>query len=140
MTQQDFHLQGDFKAGSVLTSFISDVLSLYWDRSPTAVRVLSLIQGLETSSAPIYFDHFAFRTLGVPGMGISSIAKFFTDFGYQARDELYFPEKHLKAIWYAPPDVDLPRIFISELKVNEEAGIRLCDLDYLVVVQEQSHA
>ena len=57
------------------------------------------------------------------GFGISSIARFFIDFGYEERDELIFPAKKLRALWFAPPQLPpdqppLPRIFISELKVG----------------------
>lgn len=63
----------------------------------------------------------------VDGHGIDSIAKFFLDFGYQQREELRFPAKKLRALWFAPPEDDcsgsgglpLPRIFISELLVDE---------------------
>ena len=68
--------------------------------------------------------------LKVDGHGIDSIAKFFLDFGYMQREELRFPAKKLRALWFAPPEVEnsysgsflsgpLPRIFISELLVDE---------------------
>lgn len=58
------------------------------------------------------------------------MAQFFLNFGYSPRDELWFPKKKLKAIWFSPPDRlqgtngsgingPLPRIFISELLVDE---------------------
>ena len=56
------------------------------------------------------------------GLGIEAIARFFTDFGYEQRDELAFPAKKLRALWFSPPpcsaDTNLPRIFVSELKVH----------------------
>lgn len=71
----------------------------------------------------------AFRTK-VDGYGINSLAGFFMDFGYTPREELRFPAKKLKALWFSPPasyyvqsgtgvDGPLPRIFISELLVEE---------------------
>ena len=60
-----------------------------------------------------------------------SIAQLFLDMGYEQRDELRFPAKKLRALWFAPPkwslesegrdgvDGPLPRIFISELLVDE---------------------
>ncbi|KAK9807821.1 hypothetical protein WJX72_010228 [[Myrmecia] bisecta] len=105
----------------LLQSFINQVLRRYWDRTPTAVTLMGLLQSLEAPGAPIYFDHLAFRTYGVDGFGIDSISRVFTDFGYTQRDELHFPAKKLRALWFAPPGQDsmLPRVFISELKVNE---------------------
>jgi Domain of unknown function (DUF1338) len=67
----------------------------------------------------------------IDGYGISSLAEFFMDFGYTPREELRFPEKNLKALWFSPPsnsysnndgtDIDgpLPRVFISELIVDQ---------------------
>ncbi|EFN52697.1 hypothetical protein CHLNCDRAFT_36784 [Chlorella variabilis] len=64
------------------------------------------------------FDHFAFRTFGVEGLGIPSAAALFTDFGYQQRDMLTFPAKKLQAYWYSPPDPELPRT-ASAMQVGE---------------------
>lgn len=64
------------------------------------------------------------------GYGIDSLASFFLDFGYTLRDELRFPAKKLKALWFSPPknaitedgsgiSGPLPRVFISELLVDQ---------------------
>lgn len=64
------------------------------------------------------------------GYGIDSMAKFFLDFGYTPREELRFPAKKLRALWFSPPsntishggagvNGPLPRIFISELLVDQ---------------------
>ena len=65
------------------------------------------------------FDHLAFRTLGVAHLGIASLSSWFTDLGYTERDELRFPAKRLRARWFSPPSPDLPRVFISELLLEE---------------------
>lgn len=64
------------------------------------------------------------------GYGIDSMAKIFLDFGYTPREELRFPAKKLRALWFSPPSVPiphggsgvngpLPRVFISELLVDQ---------------------
>lgn len=64
------------------------------------------------------------------GYGIDSMAKIFLDFGYTPREELRFPAKKLRALWFSPPSVPiphggsgvngpLPRVFISELLVEQ---------------------
>jgi hypothetical protein len=66
----------------------------------------------------------------VNGYGIDSLAQFFLDYGYTQRDELRFPGKKLRALWFSPPadsfygngsgmNGPLPRIFISELLVDQ---------------------
>ncbi|KAI3516385.1 hypothetical protein L1887_15300 [Cichorium endivia] len=100
----------------------------YLNRNPTAESVLHLVRS--TDDNPVYYDHIAYRTFGIDGHGIDSISKFFLDFGYTQRDELSFPKKKLKALWFSPPDEPvvkggfgvfgpLPRIFISELLVDQ---------------------
>ncbi len=64
-------------------------------------------------------DHIAFRTLGVPNLGISSFEKIFLAYGYQKKDYYYFEGKKLDAYWYAPPSEGYPRIFVSQLRVHE---------------------
>ena len=64
------------------------------------------------------------------GYGIDSLANFFLDFGYTQKEELRFPAKKLRALWFSPPNYvipeggsgvggPLPRVFISELLVDQ---------------------
>ncbi|KAL4451426.1 hypothetical protein ABPG77_009498 [Micractinium sp. CCAP 211/92] len=99
-------------------SILSGMLAPYWESTPTAEAAVNCLEERYPQSL-IGFDHLAFRTFGVEGLGIASVARLFTDFGYTRRDALDFPAKKLRAYWYSPPDPDLPRVFISELKVEE---------------------
>jgi hypothetical protein len=76
-------------------------------------------EGLIRSAAEIENDHIAFRSLGVPHLGMASLEKIFLHLGYVRRDPYFFPAKKLNAFWYAPPDPRLPRIFLSELRVHD---------------------
>ncbi|WVZ59206.1 hypothetical protein U9M48_009392 [Paspalum notatum var. saurae] len=108
-------------------SVISNMEKVYLSRNPTAKTILDLVRSYDGDH--ICYDHLAFRTFGVNGYGINSLAEFFTDFGYIPREELRFPAKKLRALWFSPPTNDgysgtgtygpLPRIFISELLVDE---------------------
>ncbi|MCO5610525.1 hypothetical protein L7F22_064764 [Adiantum nelumboides] len=108
----------------LLRSVLAAVTKPYLEKNHTAVNAMRLIQDKE-GGEPLCFDHFAFRTFGIDGCGITSIAQLFLDLGYKARDELRFPAKKLRALWFSPPDQSsndegpLPRIFISELLVQE---------------------
>ncbi|PIA62513.1 hypothetical protein AQUCO_00200492v1 [Aquilegia coerulea] len=130
---EEFHSQSQSSppsqgAESFFRSVLASMEKVYLSRNPTANAILELVHS--TDNAHICYDHFAFRTFGVDGYGITSMAKFFLDFGYSPRDELRFPAKKLKALWFAPPtnahassgsgvDGPFPRIFISELLVDE---------------------
>ncbi|MBN10157.1 MAG: DUF1338 domain-containing protein [Flavobacteriaceae bacterium] len=50
---------------------------------------------------------------------MKSFEKIFLKHGYQKKEFYSFETKKLNAYWYAPPKPNLPRIFISELRVNE---------------------
>ncbi|XP_065621259.1 2-oxoadipate dioxygenase/decarboxylase, chloroplastic isoform X1 [Quercus suber] len=113
---------------SFLRSVLASMETVYLNRNPTAKAILELVQSVDSDH--IFYDHLAFRTFGVNGYGIDSIAKFFLDFGYTQREELRFPAKKLKALWFSPPSIPLPgggnrvngplpRIFISELLVDQ---------------------
>ncbi|KAF8378398.1 hypothetical protein HHK36_029737 [Tetracentron sinense] len=113
-------------AESFFRSVLANMENVYLMRNPTANAILELVHSFDQ----ICYDHLAFRTFGVDGYGIDSVAKFFLDFGYTPREELRFPAKKLKALWFAPPSLlhpdsgsgvngPLPRIFISELLVDE---------------------
>lgn len=78
-----------------------------------------LERGVVQSQSDIVNDHIAFRTLGVPHLGIKSFEKIFLSFGYKKMDYYYFEGKKLDAYWYAPPADNYPRIFVSELRVSE---------------------
>jgi hypothetical protein len=102
--------------------------NIYLDRNPTAKAVLELVHSVDNQR--ICYDHFAFRTFGVNGYGIDSMASIFLDYGYTQQEELRFPAKKLRALWFSPPKTSiadggscvngpLPRIFISELLVDQ---------------------
>lgn len=106
---------------------LENIQSVYLNRNPTAKAILELVQSLENNS--LCYDHLAFRTFGVNGYGIDSMAGFFLDYGYTQREELRFPGKKLRALWFSPPadsltgsgsgiNGPLPRVFISELLVD----------------------
>ncbi|MGM1428210.1 DUF1338 domain-containing protein [Sphingobacterium lactis] len=78
-----------------------------------------LERGVVSAQADIVNDHIAFRTLGVPNLGIKSFEKIFLSFGYKKMDYYYFEGKKLDAYWFAPPSDEYPRIFVSELRVSE---------------------
>ncbi len=84
-----------------------------------AVVATMVRNGLVPRASDIENDHVAFRTLGVPRLGIASLERVFLHYGYERRDRYDFPAKKVSANWYAPPAPSFPRIFISELRVPQ---------------------
>jgi len=75
--------------------------------------------GVIESERDIVNDHIAFRTLGVKHLGIASFEKIFLALGYVKKDYFHFEGKKLDAYWYAPQNPLHPRIFVSELRVDD---------------------
>lgn len=100
---------------------LDGLMRRYQERVPDVAGIINamLAQGIINSAQEIENDHIAFRTMGVPHLGIASLERIFLHYGYQRRDRYDFPVKKLTAYWYAPPMPHLPRIFISELRVPE---------------------
>lgn len=114
---------------TILDQVLHGLMQRYKERVPDVAKILQAMirAGIIAREDEIENDHIAFRTLGVPHLGIASLEKVFLHYGYQKRDAYFFKEKKLNAYWYAPPVAGLPRIFISELRVADlsEAAQRI---------------
>lgn len=104
-----------------LETVLQGLVGRYRQRVPDVGIILKAMvaEGIIGSESEVENDHIAFRTLGVPHLGVGSLEKIFLHFGYTKRDYYFFKEKKLNAWWYAPPKLGLPRIFISELRVGD---------------------
>ncbi len=107
---------------TTLDGVLHGLMSRYQERVPDVQGIFDamLDEGIIQSPDEIENDHIAFRTMGVPNLGLHSFEKLFLQYGYEKRDEYNFTEKKLTAYWYSPPQgKNYPRIFASELRVNE---------------------
>jgi len=100
---------------------LDGLMRRYRERVPDVAAIINTLinESIIQAAEDIENDHIAFRTLGVPHLGIASLEKIFLHFGYTRRDYYNFSAKKLDAYWYAPPEPEYPRIFISELRVPE---------------------
>ncbi len=110
----------NYKDSTSLDIFLNILFERYRDKVPAVKKISEAMikSGLVRSQLDIVNDHIAFRTLGVPHLGIDSFEKIFLYHGYQKRDFYYFEGKKLNAYWYSPPSNKYPRIFLSELIVS----------------------
>ncbi|WP_128546590.1 DUF1338 domain-containing protein [Larkinella soli] len=104
-----------------LDGVMDGLMSRYRERVPDVSGIIDALidEGVIASADEIENDHIAFRTLGVPSLGIQSFEKIFLHYGYEKREPYDFKEKKLNAYWYSPPEPKYPRIFVSELRVRE---------------------
>ena len=106
---------------TTLETVLSGLMRRYTERVPDVAQILEAMQQNKLIGSPdeIENDHIAFRTLGVPHLGLTSFEKIFKALGYTRRDHYHFAGKKLDAYWYSPPSEKLPRIFVSELRVAD---------------------
>ncbi|MCU0426556.1 MAG: DUF1338 domain-containing protein [Candidatus Kapabacteria bacterium] len=100
---------------------LDGLMRRYKERVPDVQGVINAMvkEGIIKSGDEIENDHIAFRTMGVPQLGIKSFEKIFLHLGYQKRDAYFFAAKKLDAYWYSPPSPEYPRIFVSELRIKD---------------------
>lgn len=64
-------------------------------------------------------DHIALRTFNHPRLTVDVLARPFLSWGYKEMGDYQFPEKKLYAKHFEHTDPKMPKIFISELKLEE---------------------
>ncbi|HEY8914974.1 MAG TPA: DUF1338 domain-containing protein [Chitinophaga sp.] len=105
----------------MLHQILGGLMQRYMERVPDVKAIIQAMiqEGIIAKPEDVENDHIAFRTMGVPQLGIQSLEKIFLHYGYTKKSAYHFPEKKLDAFWYAPPAPHFPRIFISELRVQD---------------------
>lgn len=105
----------------MLENILNGLMQRYMERVPDVKAIIQTMirEGIIHDPEDIENDHIAFRTMGLAPLGIRSLEKIFLHYGYTKKDAYYFREKKLDAYWYAPPSPQFPRIFISELRVQD---------------------
>ena len=91
--------------------------------TPSAARIHQLLGG----GAPIVNDHIALRSFALPGLGMDALGSHFLALGYHEGGNYRFVQKKLRARHYQHPDPEVPKVFISELLLDEcSAELRDC--------------
>jgi hypothetical protein len=106
---------------ATLDIVLNGLMRRYKERVPDVGTILNAMvaDGIVDQAESIENDHIAFRTMGVPNLGVQSFEKIFLHYGYEKKDHYFFEGKKLDAWWYSPPRETDPRIFVSELRVND---------------------
>jgi hypothetical protein len=98
-----------------------DIFERLWEdyitQNPATKKVYDL---LVREGETIVNDHVAFRTFNHPLIGIDVLAKVFINSGYEFKRDYHFEQKKLYAKHFEhKTDPDAPRVFISELLVDQ---------------------
>lgn len=110
-----------FEENKPLNIVLNDLFEHYRNNVVDVDKITKALldKGVLKKQEDIVNDHIAFRTLGVPNLGIQSFEKIFLAYGYTKKEYFYFEGKKLNAYWYSPASPEYPRIFISELRVED---------------------
>ncbi len=87
----------------------------YVTMTPSAAQIHQLLGQNE----PIINDHIALRTFNLDKVNLAVLAKHFETLGYVACGDYEFKTKKLKAKHFEHPEKHQPKVFISELLVEE---------------------
>jgi hypothetical protein len=100
-----------------LAELLDHLWADYVALTPQAERIHAL---LAARGETIVNDHVALRGLGIANLGIAALAKPFEAVGYRDAGAHYrFDDKKLVARYWKHPDPGVPKVFISELVVDE---------------------
>jgi len=92
----------------------------YSTGNPSAGKIHELFS---ESGERVVNDHVAFRTFDDPRVNIDILARPFLNTGYEPRGEYHFEAKKLRARHFElPDDPEAPRVFISELLLEQCSG------------------
>ncbi|MBV7316278.1 DUF1338 domain-containing protein [Shewanella sp. NIFS-20-20] len=100
-------------------SDVNELFSYLWQdyikMTPSAAKVHQLLG----HGQPIINDHIALRTFNRGGVELAVLAQHFEALGYVACGDYVFTQKKLKAKHFEHPNSQLPKVFISELLVEQ---------------------
>ena len=89
----------------------------YLEVTPSAVKVHELLGS--TQRDDVINDHIALRTFNLPKVGLEKLAAHFKAVGYKECGEYHFEAKKLYAKHFEHEDPTQPKVFISELLVEQ---------------------
>jgi len=90
----------------------------YIQITPSANKLHQLL-GTKTGESDIINDHIALRTFNLESVNLKKLAAHFIALGYEKKGDYDFASKKLTAQHFEHPDTKQPKVFISELKVDE---------------------
>lgn len=99
-----------------VNEFFDHLWADYVAMTPQAKRIRA---AFEERGERVVNDHVAFRTLALEPIGLKALEPHLLAVGYTPYEPYDFAAKKLTAYGYLPPHPELPRVFVSELRVNE---------------------
>lgn len=102
------------KIDTLFANLWQDYLSI----TPSAKKVHDLLGG-QNGTSELINDHVAFRTFNIGKINLDKLAAHFLALGYEEKGQYQFEQKKLVAKHFEHADTTKPKVFISELLVEE---------------------
>ena len=102
-------------SGSKIEQLFNDMWLDYLELNPDAQKIYALFGRADE----VVNDHIALRTFNLPEVNIEQVSKPLLAGGYVEAGEYEFKTKKLVAKHFKHPDPEMPKVFISELLVEE---------------------
>lgn len=90
----------------------------YLQVTPSAIPIHRLLQQ-QAQQGQIINDHIALRTFNTPSVSLEQVAAPFEALGYVAAGDYHFKAKKLRAKHFEHADPHAPKVFISELLLEQ---------------------
>lgn len=100
-----------------INKLFKELWNEYTKVNPQTQEILDLFKEKEQSE--IHNDHIALRTIKSDLIGIDQVAETFINLGYEKKDFYTFDQKKLDAYYYAHPNKEYPKVFISEIRPED---------------------
>ncbi len=98
-----------------VNELFNNIWNNYLEVTPSAGKIHQLLR----SGHDVINDHVAYRTFNLEKVGIEKLAQHLLALGYTECGEYHFEAKKLYAKHFEHQDTSLPKVFISELLVEE---------------------
>ncbi|GLP95790.1 DUF1338 domain-containing protein [Paraferrimonas sedimenticola] len=102
-----------------MTQAVSELFGRLWSDYLAHTPSAKPIHQLLGKGADIVNDHIALRTFNLAPVTVDALAEHFKAIGYVEAGQYAFEAKKLKAKHFEHPDPTAPKVFISELLVEE---------------------
>jgi hypothetical protein len=102
-----------------MTAQVTQLFKNIWDNYVEVTPSAAKIHKLLGSGSDVINDHVAYRTFNLEKVNIEKIAQHLLNLGYKECGEYDFEKKKLDAKHFEHEDSTMPKVFISELRVEE---------------------
>ncbi len=100
---------------------VNELFAKLWENyltvTPSARKIHALLGSSQQDD--VINDHIALRTFNLPQIGLEKLAAHFLALGYVESGEYHFEAKKLYAKHFEHPDPKQPKVFISELLLEQ---------------------